>query len=122
MMAHAAADAGQRIALHVHRHGLLELPRGHQSEIARRVDPGRTGVIAGSLDQALALTSRTVLVEDVGLVLVAEVLERRQHWVGSSLAEPTRLRRISYAVFCLKKKKDRYALMAPSATSSHNTA
>ena len=44
--------------------------------------------------------------EDITIEGVTDVLNKRKDLSLIHISEPTRLRRISYAVFCLKKKKN----------------
>ncbi len=63
-------------------------------DIAPDLGPDGAPVLAGGADQLLARARRAAALEHVGLVLVAEPLERRQHRVGRALTQSAQAGRL----------------------------
>jgi hypothetical protein len=86
MRADPAADAGEGIGLIDERDRLLVAALCYQREVTRDILADGAGIDALGFVKLYAYSSRASLMEDVVLVFMAKVFQRREHRVGGGSA------------------------------------
>jgi len=86
-VANASHAAGKRVVAQGRLERVLDAALLEHCQVCRDVHVQRTGVLAKSLEQALAYAGFAALLYDMALVFVAEVLERGEHRICRRLAE-----------------------------------
>ena len=87
MRTDTSADAGERVVAQHDPRSADIIAGGDQAHVARDIDAGRAGVLAGRADQLGADTGAALLLADVVFVFIAEIFDRGQDRIGRCLAE-----------------------------------
>ena len=88
MIAHPAADAGERVGLEQYAISILQPAGFDQRHIGRNIHADRAGVLAGRFEEGAADHGRAALIVNMLLIFRAKIAQCGEDGVGRGLAQP----------------------------------